>query len=352
MRFFCDTALAGGSWVEIKHSKQVPHSEQTTRCSKELEASWCNLTGLTPDATHHMEFTEAVEGVPAVSLNNSGITSQQSREIILGMDDETDLSPGDEEGVIDFSEIQSKLSTQEQSASRKQKLEDSSVIEPSTSTSTSEESTWSLIAPLRIVSLHVQCSGGGKVSSSETKASSSISTLKSSGRGRGRGRGRATPPVSANPKGRTTGGVTLESSSVDESKVGDIEALGNLVGGGSPIPSRDPVLLISNILCFRGHEDGTRQVVFTHGKSIQEGNIPGVEVREFTSENTMLLAWRDFFFWEADPDVVCVYQMKESLRYMAERFKVLKLGTFDIGRRKGQSTEVSCPQVTCVILSV
>lgn len=336
--------------MEIKHSKQVPHSEQTTRCSKELEASWRNLTGLTPDATHHMEFTEAVEGVSAISSNNSGVTSQQSREIILGMDDESDLSLGDEEGVVDFSEIQSKLSIQNQSASRNQKVVDSSVIEPSTSTS--EDSTWNLIAPLRIVSLHVQCSGGGKVSSSETTASSSISTLKSSGRGRGRGKGKTAPPVSANPKGRTRGGVTLESSSVDKSKVCDIEALGNLVGGGSPIPSRDPVLLISNILCFRGHEDGTRQVVFTHGKSIQEGNIPGVEIREFMSEYAMLLAWRDFFFWEADPDVVCVYQMKESLRYMVERFKVLKLGTFDIGRRKGQSTEVRCPQVTCAILSV
>ena len=316
--------------MEIKQAKPIPHDQQKTRCAKELTACWQNLIGLTPDATHHMEFTEMATSVSSVPIN--GEDSQQSREIILDMDDQSDTSiPGDED-LPDFTQIKTKISTWEQP-----KTIASSSLLPAISS----EATWNLIAPLRIVSLHVQCSGGGKVSPGTNESSTSL-IMAGRGRGRGRDKGRGKSETLGKPssKGRSSGEIGLGSLGVGEVSVTDIEDLSNLVGGGSAIPSRDPVLVISHILKFGGDRERTRQIVFIYGKSLQQGALPGVEVREFDSETAMLTAWREFFYWEIDPDVVCVYQMKESLRYMAERFKVLKLGAFDIGRRKGQTTEV------------
>lgn len=334
MRFFCDTAIAGGAWVEIKQAKPILHDQQKTRCSKELVACWRNLIGLTSDATNHMEFTESATSVPSVPCNSEDSGMLQSREIIVDMDDQSDTSLPDEEDLPDFTQIKKNVSVWEQPNPR-----DASSSGPSMP-SISSEATWNLIAPLRIVSLHVQCSGGGRVLP-ETKENSSFPPVKAGrGRGRGKGRGRSEPLVKPSTKGRASGEFGSGSAGDVEANVTDIEGLASLVGGGSAIPSRDPVLVISHILHFRGHQDRTRHVVFTYGKSPHQGALPGVEVRKFDSESAMLTAWREFFFWEIDPDVVCVYQMKESLRYMAERFKVLKLGAFDIGRRKGQTSEV------------
>jgi hypothetical protein len=336
MRFFCDTAMAGGSWVEIKHVKSISHDQQKTRCSKELAACWRNLIGLTPDATHHMEFTESALNVSTAPNTSADAGTQQRREIILDMDDQSDTSIPDEEDLPDFTQIKTKMSTWEQP-------NPNASGDPSLP-SISGEATGNLIAPLRIVSLHVQCSGGGKMLP-ETNESSSASLVKAGrgrgrGRGRGIGRGKSESLVKPSTKGRASGEIGLGSPGNEETSVTDIEGLSNLVGGGSAIPSRDPVLVISHILRFRGDRERTRQIVFTYGNSPQQGALPGVEVRVFDSETAMLTAWCEFFYWEIDPDVVCVYQMKESLRYMAERFKVLKLGAFDIGRRKGQTTEV------------
>lgn len=323
--------------MEIKQAKPILHDQQKTRCSKELVACWRNLIGLTPDATNHMEFTESAISVPNVPCNSEDSGMIQSREIILDMDDQSDTSLPDEEDLPDFTQIKSNMSVSEQP--NPMDLSSSGPSLPSIS----GEATWNLIVPLRIVSLHVQCSGGGRVLP-ETKESSSSSAVNAGRvRGRGKGRGRSEPLLKPNTKGRASGGIGSGSPGDVETSVTDIEGLTSLVGGGSAIPSRDPVLVISHILRFRGHQDRTRQIVFTYGNSPQQGALPGVEVRKFDSESAMLTAWREFFFCEIDPDVVCVYQMKESLRYLAERFKVLKLGAFDIGRRKGQTTEVWCP---------
>lgn len=320
--------------MEIKQAECVPHSQQKTRCSKEIVAGWRNLTGLTPDVTHHMEFTEALHSTPAAPHKSSSMTLEESKEIILDLDDQSDASLDDDENHQHF---QSRLgATEEQPETGKHPHSATAISEGAPSSSV--DATWNLICPLRMLSLHVQCAGGGRILSSGTNAGSGADKLKSPGRGRGRGRaGRVVSPSS---KGMTSGGTPLGFSETAEAKVSDIENTNNFVGGGSAVPSRDPVLVISHILCFRGRQDGTRQVVFTYGKNI-EGKLPGVEVRGFDTEAAMLMAWQEFFFWEVDPDVVCVFQMKDSLRYIAERFKVLKLGAFDIGRRKGQTSEVS-----------
>ncbi|XP_073396343.1 DNA polymerase delta catalytic subunit isoform X5 [Physcomitrium patens] len=343
MRFFCDTGIAGGSWVEIKQAVTIPHDQYKTRCSVELVACWENLTGLTPDATHHMEFMESAYGVSSVPHNSEASGTQNSREILLDMYDQSDTSLPDEDDLPDFTQIKSKTSTWEPPAP----IASSSNISSSLP-SNSRKATWDLIAPLRIVALHVQCSGGGKMLL-ETKGSNNVSPVKSGkgnsrGRGRDRGRGRETG------KSESLGSLSMLGSAssriepgfpgLEEASIADIEGLSNLVGGGSAIPSRDPVLVISHILHFQGHQDGTKQVVFTHSKGPQEGALPGVELRMFDSEIVMLRAWHKYWYLEVDPDIVCVYQMKKSLRYLAERFKVLKLGTFDLGRRMGQTTEV------------
>lgn len=320
--------------MEIKQAKPIPHDQQKTRCSKELAACWRNLVGLTADATHHMEFTEAATSASTVLNDSEGSGTQRSQEIILDMDDQSDTSIPDEEDLPDFTQFISKTRTWEQPNPMA-----SSGSRPSLP-SISGEDTWNLIAPLRIVSLHVQCSGGGKVLPGTTESSSASPVKAGRGRGRGRGRGKSESLVKPTTKGRASGETRSGFPGDGEASVTDIEGLSNLAGGGSAIPSRDPVLVISHVLQFPGDQDKIRQVVFTYGKSPQEGALPGVEVREFDSETVMLTAWREFFYWEIDPDVVCVYQMKESLRYMAERFKILKLGAFDIGRRKGQTTEV------------
>lgn len=326
--------------MEIKQAEPILHDQQKTRCSKELVARWQNVIGLTPDATSHMEFTESAATAPSVSGTNEESGKLLRRESILDMDDQSDTSLPDEDDLPDFTELKRHVSIPNSRG-------------PSSSgPSTSGEGAWNLIAPLRIVALHVQCSGGGRVL--PESSTSPVKVVTSRGRGRGKGRGKAEPLVKPSTKGKTSGAVGGDV----EANVADIEGLTSLIGGGSAIPSRDPVLVISHILCFGGPQDRTKQVVFTYGKSPHQGALPGVEVRKFDSESAMLTAWREYFFWEIDPDVLCVYQMKESLRYIAERFKVLKLGAFDIGRRNGQTSEVwsiliSTEQVMdCVIIWV
>ena len=57
MRFFCDTNISGGCWVEIESPSIVHFLKQTTSCSEEFVISWTNIRGLTPDATQFMGFS-------------------------------------------------------------------------------------------------------------------------------------------------------------------------------------------------------------------------------------------------------------------------------------------------------
>lgn len=329
MRFFCDTAIAGGSWVEIKQPEPVPDNQQTTHCTKELVALWQNVTGLTPDATKHMEFTEGSLKMPHGAV---GMDLKTSIDMISDFHD-----PGDSDGD-DLPDIPSKLSTTRGQPEPKESVGLDAAVGEGLVPDTSDVA-WSVISPLRIVSLHVQSAGGGRHLYGETKTGSTAEKLRSSGRvrGRGRGQGRADGVASLNSTEKNGNGEKL-GSEANDTTVDDIENLRKISNGGSALPSRDPVLVISHIVHFRGLHDGMRQVVFTYGRSLER--LPGIEVHVAETESAMLLEWRDFFNWELDPDVVCVFQLKDSLRYIAERFKVLKLGPFDIGRCKGKSTEV------------
>ena len=116
----------------------------------------------------------------------------------------------------------------------------------------------------------------------------------------------------------------------------DVEDISRIQENKSLNSSRDPILVITTILISG---ESQRRLVFIQGVDSQ-GKFPGAEVRVFDNEHGMLLAWQDFFCTEADPDVVCLYQLKDNIRYIVERFRVLKLGTLNIGRCKGQGTEV------------
>lgn len=201
MRFFCDTAVAGGSWVEIKQPELVPDNQQTTRCTKELVALWKNVTGLTPDATKHMEFTEGSLKMPHGAV---GMDLKTSIDMISDFHD-----PGDSDGD-DLPDIPSKLSTTRGQPELKESVGLDAAVGEGLVPDTSDVA-WSVISPLRIVSLHVQSGGGGRHLYGETKTGNTAEKLQSSGRvrGRGRGQGRADGVASLNSTEKNGNGEEL-----------------------------------------------------------------------------------------------------------------------------------------------
>jgi hypothetical protein len=195
------------------------------------------------------------------------------------------------------------------------------------------KSQWLCINSLRILILDVQC---GRIECSDYRGSTfSPGKLKK-------------PRLHSPPKVREiseSSTACIKESSKHMKAFEDIEAICTTQENISLNSWRDPVLVITTILISG---DSQRTFVFMHGVNSQ-GNVPGAKVHVFDNEQGMLLAWQDFFCTEADPDVVCLYQLKDSIRYLAERVQALKLGTLNIGRFKGQATEVGIYQCLSII---
>ncbi|CAI5973996.1 unnamed protein product [Closterium sp. NIES-65] len=168
---------------------------------------------------------------------------------------------------------------------------------------------------------------------------------------------------------------------------GDIESLGLMLGGGTTQASRDPILAIAHVIsgtsgAAGGAVDGrnaaasegcegiyaAREPEGTEAEWCREG-YEGVgfmssemygwglqreqervrerrqerereqvlggreEVRVYRSEREMLKQWRRFFVFELDPDVVVVFQARDSWQVLKERWAALGLGDLDVGRR-------------------
>ena len=194
-----------------------------------------------------------------------------------------------------------------------------------------EKSHWLVLNPLRILILNIQC---GRVECNEYSQSVFRGKLKK-------------PRLHSHKEVRAISGRSI--SHIEESSnvkgLEDVEDISRIRENKSLNSSRDPIFVITTILISG---DSQRTLVFIQGVDSQ-GQFPGSEVRVFDNEHGMLLAWQDFFCTEADPDVVCLYQLKDSIRYLVERFRVLKLGTLKIGRYKGQGTEV-CTNLCMLIL--
>lgn len=123
--------------------------------------------------------------------------------------------------------------------------------------------------------------------------------------------------------GSGSGGGTTRQVAESPNSVGDIESLGDVGSqGGTGVASTDPILVISNRIGHVGEAGGVRQVAFTHrsGGDAATGEMPGVDVRVFDSEREMLEGWRVFVSREVDPDVICVFQLKHSLKYILDRW--------------------------------
>ena len=259
MRFFCDTNISGGGWVEIESPSIVHFLKQTTSCSEEFVISWTNVRGLTPDATQFMGF--------------SPLPSEHQ---------------GDTSRTVQI-----------------------------------EKSHWLGLNPLRTLILNIQC---GRVECNEYSQNAIF-------------RGKLKKPrLHSHKEVRGISGrsiVHIEDCS-NVKGLEDVEDISRIQENKSLNSSRDPILVITTIVISG---ESQRRLVFIQGVDSQ-GKFPGAEVRVFDNEHGMLLAWQDFFCTEADPDVVCLYQLKDNIRYIVERFRVLKLGTLNIGRCKGQGTEV------------
>lgn len=282
MRFFCDTNIAGGAWVEVLNPQIVHFSQQTTHCTEEFITSWHKIKGLTPDATQFMEFSPMQHkhevGVEASFLKECASTQNEG---------DTSMEKNVTGGL--------KLNAGKQS----------------------RESHWLALSPLKVLVLDVQC---GRIEC--TTQLRSHSNKASVGRGK---------------RQKLSGWTHSGNTSARDVVYEDIENISRSTAGHSLHPSRDPVLVITSILFFEGH---TKKFVFMHGLDPPRKAPPGIELRAFDNEHTMLMAWQEFFRLEADPDVICLYQLKDSIRYLVERFHVLKLGILDISRCKGRATDV------------
>ncbi|KAJ7556163.1 hypothetical protein O6H91_05G071800 [Diphasiastrum complanatum] len=307
MRFCCDTAIAGGAWIEIRQGSILPCSQQKTRCEMEVRASWHDVIGLTPDVTHYMKLIPLDDCQQGQSRP---CQRDQSRMQDNGGQVATQLQESNA-CIIENAYMKENSGTD---LGHRNELEDVG---------------WLTICPLRIVTLHVQCAGGGQVFGEEA-----------SGRKRLHGRTKGTGRSQIGNQG--AGDVCPHAHPVHDTKEkADPEDLCCISGGGSALSTRDPVLIISNILHIPNAPQGqASKVCFSHGKHAMCASPPGTEVRIYDTERDMLMAWQEFIRNEIDPDVICMFQCKDSLRYLVDRLKTLKLGPLDISRHKGHTTEV------------
>ncbi|KAH7314892.1 hypothetical protein KP509_21G026000 [Ceratopteris richardii] len=280
MRFFCDTGIAGGAWLEVSLPHIVHYSQQTTHCNEEFIVSWKKIKGLTPDATQFMKFStlrcSSEPGVEGSSLDTSTIETLQKEHVTEVSNSETSKHSGAE--------------------------------------------IWLALSPLKIIILHVQC---GKVDYAKNFVSSSVVSY-----------GREKKPRLNEKVDQKIQGVI---SSENDAALEDIENLSRSTAGHSLHPSKDPVLAITVFLISEGSE---KCYTFVQTTDALLKSASGTNIQIFQNERAMLQAWQDFIREEVDPDIICVYQLKDSIRYLVERFRVLKLGVLDISRRKGRATDV------------
>ncbi|KAI5084309.1 hypothetical protein GOP47_0000478 [Adiantum capillus-veneris] len=288
MRFFCDTDIAGGAWIEVSCPQIVHFSQQTTHCAEEFTASWRTIKGLTPDATQFMEFS-VMQYNPEAGVESSrlegGASTQHERNVSLeeGGSDETKFEAGKDTG----------------------------------------KAPWLALSPFKIVILDVQC---GKANLPQ-----GLSSTFTAGRGK-----RPRSDIDSDRQNfNGCIGSGIEGASAEACD--DVENISRSTAGHSLHPSKDPVLLITSTLIS---EAGEKTYIFMHGLGLPRKAPPGTILQSFDSEHAMLLAWQELLRVELDPDVICVYQLKDSIRYLVERFRVLKLGILDVSRCKGRATEV------------
>jgi DNA polymerase delta subunit 1 len=103
---------------------------------------------------------------------------------------------------------------------------------------------------------------------------------------------------------------------------------------GFPKPDRDPVIQIANVVTLQGQKTPLIKNVFVLGGCAP---ITGSDVRTFSSEEDLLMAWRDFVL-ESDPDIMIGYNiMRFDLAYLWDRAAHLKLKDFPfMSRERGE----------------
>ena len=115
----------------------------------------------------------------------------------------------------------------------------------------------------------------------------------------------------------------------------DIEAYS--ASGEFPEPEQDPVIQIGCTLWWTDETEETN-IIFVLDSC---GSLPSAEVRCFSDEGEMLMAWRDFFV-ESDPDFVTGYNITSfDFSYLIKRAE--RLGRFDfcrLGRFKHEECRV------------
>ena len=389
MRFLCDTCVSGGGWVAISSAVPVPAEEALTLCNEEIRiSSWHKLRGLTPDATHAMEFTPSGSrtagpgdcgGVDVLAPTSAVVKEDHDRSLGIEIDGEVwadgsdrverednCLGPNSSGGLS--AKFPPKGSDNQYNAqlTGPQTPEQTHHPPPGAPASLPQgQNTGEVLelCPLKVLTLHVVTAGGGLVKGGgggrtvncprvegPTGTGRELHCLKPSTAKRGKGGKQKQPARVCKASGDGLGGSTKAAASADpreeEASAGDsgngmaVDLLEEVTGGGTPVPSQEPILAISCRLSHVGQATDARQVAFTHGLGLAGAGCPGVQVRVYETEGEMLSAWRRFVVEEADPDILCVYQLKESLKYIMERWRALKMGPLELGRRLKQYLQV------------
>ena len=92
-----------------------------------------------------------------------------------------------------------------------------------------------------------------------------------------------------------------------------------------------------------GESEPVLNVVFTLGSAtVKEEEAPGLVIKEFGSEEALLMAWQQLVVHELDLDLLTGHNIyKFDLNYIARRAELLKLkGFFELGRMRGRLTSI------------
>lgn len=316
MRFMCETKIAGGAWLTVPRDKLDPiplPERRAPRCSLEMNVlSWRDITGLTPDATSGMTFEHALPGSgpggaepdkAAAADIAAAVREHDDRASLLSPEDESLLEEGEgalsEAGAAPVNDVaRSKVGIQ---PGRKGASVDKNIASVSEGLA---------VAPLKILAVNVQTAGRGSVDAhGRVGPDQPAASSQSSKRGL-KAKGKA---AVSSPESLKSAAPAITSSAATELEMLEGVPGSDVAGGGVALPNRDPVLMISNRIRRSAEPDAEQKlVVFT----FREGFVapPGVEGRVFKTESEMLRAWKRFVSEEADPDVICLFQLKESLR--------------------------------------
>jgi hypothetical protein len=319
MRFMCETKIAGGAWLTVPGDKldPIPTSERRApRCHQEVNVlSWRDITGLTPDATSGMKFEHALPGSVPPGVESDKAAAPDIAAAVREHDDRASMLSPEDEVLLEEGEValSGTVVASLEDAARSETGAKSRGKEAAAGESGAPGSEGLVVAPLKILAVNVQTAGRGSVDShgkvvAEQPAASSAST-QSLKRGP-KGKGKAT--VGSPESSKSTAPLMTSAAAAELEALEGVPG-GDVAGGGVALPNRDPVLMISNRV-RRSAEPGAEQqlVVFTFRAGFVAPH--GAEARVFGTESEMLRAWRAFVTEEADPDVISLFQLKESLR--------------------------------------